>query len=306
MGKKGNKTLAGKPKRIKPKVICKRLDALIKRLEEELEGADLFAPPPPMDDCPICLGKFSQLSPQSEMYLACCGNSICTTCQKENYEVHWKQFEESDEGEEAPLPFPICPFCRAPKRTGTTEDEAWHDEYSRVQARASLGDANACHLIGKLCLEAESPIGNNHPDKLRAIDCFIRAVERGHANACFSIWNFFRTHMEIPLDERRSRLILTIGAIRGDLTCRQRVGLIEYEAENHEVGIRHWKIAAEGGCQRSLTVLRDIYEGKLEFGKEFISKEYLSRVYLICHAAQMKVKSEMREMYVQDEYGQRC
>ena len=50
MGKKGKKAQAGKPKKLSPKDIGKRLDALVKKLEKELEGADLFAPLPPAED----------------------------------------------------------------------------------------------------------------------------------------------------------------------------------------------------------------------------------------------------------------
>ena len=61
MGKKGKKAQAGKPKKPTPKEIGKRLDALVKKLEEELKGADLFAPLPPMGDCVICCLPLSRI-----------------------------------------------------------------------------------------------------------------------------------------------------------------------------------------------------------------------------------------------------
>ena len=61
MGKKGKKTQAGKPKRLTPKDVGKRLDILVKKLEEELKGADLFAPLPPTEDCAICLVPLSRI-----------------------------------------------------------------------------------------------------------------------------------------------------------------------------------------------------------------------------------------------------
>ena len=56
MGKKGKKAQAGKPKKLTPKDISKRLDALAKKLEEEIEGADLFAPLPPNGGLPNLFG----------------------------------------------------------------------------------------------------------------------------------------------------------------------------------------------------------------------------------------------------------
>jgi hypothetical protein len=65
MGKKGKKAQAGKPKKLTPKDVGKRFDVLVKKLEEELEGADLFAPLPPTEDCAICLVPLSRLSPET-------------------------------------------------------------------------------------------------------------------------------------------------------------------------------------------------------------------------------------------------
>ena len=87
MGKKGQKAQAGKPKKLTPKDIGKRLDALAKKLEEELKGADLFAPLPPTEDCPICLVPLSRREDRS-FYWACCGNTICVACVEENKGSH--------------------------------------------------------------------------------------------------------------------------------------------------------------------------------------------------------------------------
>ena len=83
MGKKGKKAQAGKPKRLTPKDVGKRLDVLVKKLKEELKGADLFAPLPPTEDCAICLVPLSRVATNST-YFACCGNMICVGCAQEN------------------------------------------------------------------------------------------------------------------------------------------------------------------------------------------------------------------------------
>ena len=88
------------------------------------------------------------------------------------------------------------------------------------------------------------------------------------------------------------------GALRGDIHARNNIGYSEYyDFGIHEIGIRHWKIAAEAGEQRSLNALRGIYNKK-EPGREFISKEYLDFAYRACHKAQMEVKSEEREKHL--------
>ena len=46
MGKKGKRAQAGKPQKLTPKEVGKRLDALVKKLEEELKrGRHVRAPP---------------------------------------------------------------------------------------------------------------------------------------------------------------------------------------------------------------------------------------------------------------------
>ncbi len=137
-------------------------------------------------------------------------------------------------------------------------------------------------------------------DDLKALDYFIRAVEVGSPEACVSIANGYRKGDGVAADKERSALFERVGALRGDVVARNNIGCSEYNCGNHEIGIRHWKIAAEAGYQKSLNALRKIYNanGKKP-GKEFISKDYMYLVsaYRVCHEAQMEVKSEEREKY---------
>jgi hypothetical protein len=75
MGKKGKKAQTGKPKKLTPKDVGKRLNALVKNLEEELKDADLFKPLPPTEDCAICLVPLSHLTIEN-FYKACCGSIL--------------------------------------------------------------------------------------------------------------------------------------------------------------------------------------------------------------------------------------
>ena len=102
----------------------------------------------------------------------------------------------------------------------------------------------------------------------------------------------------VATNKERTALFDRVGGLRGEISGRHRIGCFEYESGNHEIAIRHWKIAAEAGEQRSLNELRDIYnaDGKMP-GKEFISKKEMDTVYRTGHEAQMEVKSEEREKY---------
>ena len=285
MGKKGKKTLTGKPKKPTPKDIGKRLDALVKKLEEELKGADLFAPLPPTEDCAICLVPLSRVRPET-VFKVCCGKDICKACHKENEASIKKQNEENADKNVAFT----CPFCREPVPTDRFE------YFRQLQARSLQNDRNALMLVGNCYLYGDDGAPK---DNLQALDCFIRAVELGSAEACTCIKIIYDEGRGVPVDRRKATFFAKVGALRGEIVARHNIGYAEYyDLRNYEIAIRHWKIAAEAGSQISLNALKNIYSanGKRS-GKKFITKEYLDFAYRACHEAQMEVKSEEREKY---------
>ena len=284
MGKKGKKAQAGKPKKLTPKDIGKRLDVLVKKLEEELTGADLFAPLPPTEDCAICLVPLSRIR-SNALYNACCGNDICMACTIEHRESIKKQ-NEDNAGKKVAL---TCPFCREPEETGL-------DTLCQLEARCLQNDHIALKLMGGVYLRGQYGIAK---DDLKALDCYIRAVELGSPEACTKIGIRYHEGIGVAVDKERAALFERVGALRGEIAARHNIGCFEYyESGNHEIAIRHWKIATEAGYQDSLNALRRIYnaDGKRP-GKEFISKEYLESTYRACHDAQMEIKSEEREKH---------
>ena len=285
MGKKGKKGQAGKPKKLTPKDVGKRLDVLAKNLEDELEGADLFAPLPPTADCAICLVPLSRLNSET-YYQACCGNTICYACYKENEASINKQNEEKNAGKK--LAF-TCPFCREPVSTCA-------GELARIHARCLQNDRNAFFLLGQLYQR-----GSRHTPKhdLKALDCYMRAVELGSPEACATIGTSYKKGDGVAANKERAASFERVGALRGNIRARHNIGNSEYfDLGNHEIAIRHWKIAAEAGHQLSLNALRSIYnaDGKRP-GKEFISKEEMDTIYRSGHEAQMEVKTEEREKH---------
>jgi len=285
MGKKGKKAQAGKPKKLTPKDVGKRLDALVKKLEEELKGVDLFAPLPPTEDCAICLVPLPHVEAERR-YMACCGNTICKACYKESEASIKKQNEEKSTGKKIAF---ACPFCRE------TNPTVGPEYVRQIQARCLQNDPNAFRLMGELYRRGECGLAK---DDLKALDYYIRAVELGSAPSCNCIGKNYNEGDGVAVNKERAALFKRVGALRGDMTARHNIGALEYNFGNHEIGIRHWKIAAEAGYQRSLNGLRSIYnaDGKKP-GKELISKEYLDFAYRACHGAQMEVKSEEREKH---------
>ena len=257
MGKKGKKAQAGKPKKLTPKDIGKRLDVLAKNLEEELEGADLFAPLPPTEDCAICLVRLSHEKCEIR-YMACCGNYICLACTIEHKEAIQKQNEDNADKKAAFT----CPFCREPEPTNM-------GYVRQLQARCLKNDHQAFFLLGEYYLTGK--YDETPKDDLKALDYSIRAVELGSPEACTSIGISYDLGEAVAVDKKRATLFERAGAARGCFGARHNIGVTEYyRLGNHEIAIRHWKIAAEAGHQLSLNALRKIYnaDGKKP-GKEF-------------------------------------
>ena len=279
MGKKGKKAQAGKPKKLKPKDVSKRLDVLAKKVEEELEGADLFAPLPPTEDCAICFIPLPRTAINS-FYNTCCGKVFCKACLEAGKIIKKKQEKN---GKNA------CPFCR--QGYPTTTEMALH----RLEARAAQNDHEAWYCLGDTYKDAKHGVSK---DELRALDCFIRAVDLGSAKAANVIGEYYRKGTTIARDVEKECLFYRMGALRGYFSARYNIGCSEYNSGNHEIGIRHWKIAAEAGMQASIDTLKKIYNanGKIP-GKEFISQECMGSLYRACHDAQEEVKSEEREKH---------
>ena len=165
----------------------------------------------------------------------------------------------------------------------------------QLQARCLQNDHDAFKLLGDNYRKGDGGLAK---DDLKAFDCYIRAVEHGSAEACTCIGFSYDRGEGVAVDKERAALFERVGALRGNITARHNIGCSEYDSGNHEIGIRHWKIAAEAGDQGSLDALKRIYnaDGKMP-GKEFISKEEMNTVYRSGHDAQMEVKTDEREKH---------
>jgi TPR repeat protein len=166
----------------------------------------------------------------------------------------------------------------------------------QLQAKCLKNDHIALGMIGDRYRTGRYGLPK---DDLKALDCWIRAVELGSPDSCVNIGACYHEGKGVAMNEERAALFVRVGALRGDIVARHNIGCSEYSNfGNHENGIRHWKISAEAGYQPSLNALRKIYnaDGK-QPGKEFISQEEMDTIYRSGHEAQMEVKTEEREKH---------
>ena len=293
MGKKGKKSRAGKLTR---KDIDKKLDAIAKKIEDEIEDSDPFAPLPPMDICPICLMHLSRVDRLSS-YHACCGNFICNGCKGE-YDSFVEVQDEKKEATKNMISL-SCPFFREPRPSS--------EHFMRqIEVRASIYDANELLCIGQSFMKGEDGMPK---DELKAFTYFIRSAELGSARACRYIGYYLKHGSAAFVNVERSNAFYLFGAMRGDVISRHIFGSVAYNAGCYEQGICHWKIAAEAGFQPALDRLKEIFlaNGRVP-GKDFVTKKYLDEAFWICHQAQKEVESDERKKHCDvEEYDDiRC
>ena len=177
-----------------------------------------------------------------------------------------------------------CPFCRELRPSSDREYNC------QLEARALKNDHTALTNLGLCFMQGSHGMPK---DDLKALDYWIRAVELGSPRACTFIGDGYSKGNGLAVDKERARFIERVGALRGEILVRHNIGHSEYfDLVNHEIAIRHWKIAAEAGHQPSINVLKDIYnaDGKTP-GKEFITKDYLESVYRAYHGPRWRSRA---------------
>ena len=140
----------------------------------------------------------------------------------------------------------VCPagklgnFCRAPVPL------SFGEALTQFEERKLHNDYRVFHA---LAITFDDGQHGQAEDKMKALDHFIRAIELGSPETA----SLYREGTLMSQDMERSALFTKAAAIRGDVEGRHNIGATECdERGNHELGIRHWKIAAEGGSQPSL------------------------------------------------------
>lgn len=271
--------------------VLKRWYALAKVCQEECKGANLFARLPPMNECPLCVTPFSRSSSRIT-YLECCGNKVCSGCYHEEQDNVGKKVFDPVAGRHYEREG-NCPFCRAPAHS-------LEEERKLIEARASHGDIIANDHLAETFLKDPAL-------QMKGLHYCLQGIEMGSSESCFMLSRLFKDGGcdAIEVDPEKAKLFRLTGAVRGDIGARHECGTVEYDQGNHELGIQHWKVAAEAGMQPSLDALKHIYNNDRP-GKEFISKEEMASIYRACHQAQKEVRTELRDKHREGEDVWKC
>jgi len=214
---------------------------------DDLEGCnlgnisdeELFKQPPPLEDCPICMIRLPTIA-TGRTYMNCCGKVICRGC-------HYAPVYD-DQGNE--VDSEKCAFCRTPFPASESE------MIERYKLRVKANDAEAIFNMGQYHSGGEHGF---EQDYTKALEHWHRASEFGHAAAYYNIGVAHSRGDGVEEDSKNAIYYYKLAAIRGDINARYTLGNNEWRANNIDKAVKHYQIAARGGCSDSLCRIRELY-----------------------------------------------
>ena len=246
-----------KKHRTKHKKKCERRVA-------ELHDEKLFKEVEP-DECPICLLPLEIEGEQIETFQSCCGKSICNGCMY--------VMEKSEAGKI------LCPFCRTPP---CSEKE----EILRIKRLMEKGHADAHYFLGSLY---ENGFGGMPRNLANAIELWHKGAELGSAVACYNLGCAYGSGRGVERDEKKAKYYCELSAMYGDIQARHKLGILEFRAGNVDRGMKHLIIAARGGYNISLEIVR---EG---FLNDAVTKDEYESTLRAHQKIQKEMKSDERD-----------
>ena len=172
-------------------------------------------------------------------YQACCGKIICSGCVYASAKMDGNVDQ-------------LCPFCRA--LAPETDEEAAKLSEKRTEA----GDAQAMDQLGRWYQNGDRGFPQN-ADK--ALELWHRAGELGCFDSHFNIGVAYINGHGVERDMKKAIQYWALAAMGGDAPARHNLGILEKKVGNVNRALKHLMIAVEGGFNKSLKEIRQLYMG---------------------------------------------
>ena len=185
------------------------------------------------DDCPIFNLPLPLDDDQASSW-ACCMKKVCRGCILASRKRGMKD----------------CPFCRAPIPKDDSHTRAM------VQKRVDAGDPKAIYFLGNDYRFGEYGL---EKDVTRAIELYERAAELGVKEAHHNLGYLYSKGKDVEKDTARAIRHYETAAMCGHVRARYNLGLVEGRAENHDVALQHFLIAAKMGHEKSLNRVKEMF-----------------------------------------------
>ena len=237
-----------------------------KKRVAELHEEALFKEVEP-EECPICLLPLP-LDPSQICFKSCCGKIICNGC------IYAMLVSEGKQ---------MCPFCRTLK-----VDLA--QDFKNTQKLVKKGNANAMHALAAFYSRGMIVPRN----MIKANELQLKAGELGCADAYFNLSNSYEDGTGVERSLKKAKYYSELGAINGCISARQNIGRLEGQAGNHHRSFKHYMIAARGGDDNALDMI------KQGFMARFVTKDEYSSTLRAYQTRIGEMKSDQREKAMRD------
>ena len=215
---------------------------------EEVCDEALFKTPPPCDDCPVCLLPLP-IKSQGQIYLSCCGETICWGC------------DDEISTRSGGVNVYVCALCKTPPAT-TPEIIKRHEKLTENNDPHAMSRLGQCYLGGVNGLVRDVP---------RGAELLTRAAALGSASALGTLGDVYNPQDILGLNGIvESDIALTIryyecAATKGQVEARYNLGVVEFNEHNVGRAMKHWMIAAAAGHDDALKwlVLYGFKEGRV-------------------------------------------
>ena len=219
-----------------------------------------------LGDCPICCLPLS-LDLRKCTLMSCCCKFICRGCDYAN-----KMREKKGRLD------PKCLFCRHP--IPDSEEEAII--INNYMKRAEANDPVAMLQMGYFRKKAGDHVG--------ADEYYTKAAALGNVEAHYNLSLMYK-HGHPDEKIRKTKLYhLEEAAIGGQVDARYDLAIYEATHQRFDRSIKHWIIAANMGCDKSLDKLKGNYANG-----HIVTKEEFALALRAHHAAVKATKSPQRE-----------
>ena len=260
---------------------CNKSDAVNNNLDgwgkrdtddDIISDDELFKPPLPKEDCPICLLCLPAFESGST-YMPCCGKMICSGCGfAPVYDNLGNEIIEEK-----------CPFCRTP----TPDSDEEHN--GRLQKRVEVGDAEAISMLGCNYCDGEDGFPQDYD---KAFELFVRAGDLGYTKAYCDVGYAYSNGEGVERDVKKANHYYKLAAMRGNVISRYNLGVVEWEAGNMNRALKHYMIAAGGGDCDSLKEIQTLYTN------EHATKDDYTKALRAYQAYLAEIKSIQRDKAV--------
>lgn len=240
-------------------------EAVLDTMLGTLVDDELFAPPPPRPECPICLLPMP-LDRNECTYQPCCGKTLCSGC------MHAHHLSEAKY---------ICAFCRAPVSSKNEE------RIKLTQNRMKHNDPEAFLMMGQIYKEG---LMGMKKDEKKALELMHKAAELGLSEAHYILADSY-AGTGVEKYNNLSFYHLRLAAIGGLMEARYALGCQFYEPEKQrtKTAFQHWVIAAEAGNDASLKKVKEGYMAG------YVTKDAFAKTLRAHKSATDEVKSLERD-----------